>query len=624
MLLNIRESLKGTVVAAVVLLLFVVPLVLTGVGSSFLGSAAGTNAASVDGMDITESELRRAVYQRRQQLLSRENADPNADYLKDENLRGPVLEGLTQRAAIIVSAKSGGMGISEQEVIKTIREIPDFQIDGKFDSQTYQRLLNTIGYTTTSFKAQLENDLLAAQHRQGIEASAFSTEQELAALVSLTQQKRSFQTLSVPKSLVEKDTKVTDEDISLHYEENKSTYIEDEKLTVEYIELNADQIAASLEVTEEDLKAQFEQELQDFKSTAEYEIAHILLESGDEQASKIDAVQAKLAEGLAFGEVAMEFSDDGGSKDSGGSLGVLTPGIFPEAFEQAVFDLNEGQVSEPVTTDAGVHFIKVLAKKVEEAPTYEARKSAIENDLKRSQAEEIFAENLEVLSELAFSSPDLQALSDELAINVKTTAAFTRNRGVGIANNKGFRDAAFSEEVLDKGYNSAVLELSDSQAVVLRKSKHEPERIKTLDEMKSSITQTLTEQKISDALDEIVASVTGKLDAGEDIEAVAKAEEYAYKSYDKVARTASDASFQVNNKVFAMSLGEESKVFDSVADRDGNKTVIVLTEVIPGKREDIKDQQFNGLATQLVLQNARVENSNYEAQVIADADIDIN
>ncbi len=624
MLLNIRESLKGTVVAGVVLLLFVVPLVLTGVGGDFLGSAAGTNAASVDGMDISESELRRAVYQRRQQMLSRENVDANADYLKDENLRGPVLEALTQRAAIVASAKNGGMGVSDAEVAKTIREIPDFQIDGKFDSQTYQRLLTTIGYTTTGFKNQLANDLLAAQHRQGIQASAFSTEKELNSLVSLTQQKRSFETLTVPKSLVEEKISVTDEDISAHYEENKNTYIEDEKVSAQYIELNLDHIAASIEVTEEDVKAQYDQEVENFKSTAEYEIAHILLEDGDEQAAKIESVKASLAEGKEFAEVASEFSDDGGSKDSGGNLGILTPGIFPEAFEQTVFNMDEGQVSEAVTTDAGIHFIKVLAKKVEEVPTFESRKAVIEKELKLAEAEQIFADNLDILSEMAFSSPDLQAVSDELGIKVKTTTEFTRNRGVGIANNKGFRDAAFGEEVLDKGYNSTVLELSEKQAVVLRKATHEAERIKSLDEMKTEITQALTEQKISDALDEIVAGVVEKLKTGEAADVIAKGEEYAHKAYDKVARTSSDASFQVNNKVFAMSLGGEALAYDSVADRDGNKTVIALSEVIPGTRDDIKDQQFSGLATQLVMENARVENANYEAQVIADADIDIN
>ncbi len=624
MLLNIRENLKGTVVAGVVLLLFVVPLVLTGVGGEFLGSAAGTNAASVDGKNISETDLRRAIYQRKQQLLSQENVDANADFLKDENLRGPVLDGLTQRAAIVVSAKSGGMGVSEKTILDTIREIPDFSIDGKFDNQTYQRLLSSLGYTPASFKMQLHEDLLAAQHRQGIQVSAFSTDQEIDALVSLTQQKRSFFTIKVPKSKVEKGVNVSEEEIAAHYEEKKSSFIDEEKLSVQYLELSTDDISSTIEVSEDDVKAQFEQELAEFKTSAEYEIAHILVEEKDGQAEQIETLTQKLSTDADFGELVTEYSDDSGSKDNGGNLGVLTKGIFPESFEQAVYALEEGQVSGAVITDAGTHFIKVISKKVEEAPTFDSRKTAIENALKLAEAEQIFADNLDQLGELTFSSPDLSAAAEALNIKLKTTPSFTRARGVGVTNNAEFREVAYSEEVLDKGYNSRVIELSNSQAIVLRKNEHHPERIKELDEVKASITKTLTDKKIDEALTALVDDVTEKLKIGESGDSVAKAESYEYKTYDKVARTSSDASFQVNSKVFSMGLGEESIVYDSVADRDGNHTVIGLSEVISGSRKDIKDQQYKGLATQLVIQSSRFENTNYEEQVVADANIDIN
>ncbi|MFL0799698.1 MAG: SurA N-terminal domain-containing protein [Agarilytica sp.] len=624
MLLNIRENLKGTVVAGVVLLLFVVPLVLTGVGGSFLGSAAGTNAASVDGKNISETDLRRAIYQRKQQLLSQENVDANAEFLKDENLRGPVLEGLTQRAAIVVSAKNGGMGVSEKTILDTIREIPDFTIDGKFDNQTYQRLLSSLGYTPASFKMQLQEDLLAAQHRQGIQASAFSTDQEIDALVSLTQQKRSFFTVKVPKSLVEKDVSVSDEEIAAHYAEQKSSFIDEEKLSVQYLELSTDEISSTIEISEDDVKAQFEQELAEFKTSAEYEIAHILVEEKDNQADQIKALTQKLSADVDFAELVAKYSDDSGSKDNGGNLGVLTKGIFPEAFEQAVYALEEGQVSEAVITDAGTHFIKVISKKVEEAPTFESRKTAIENALKLAEAEQIFADNLDQLGELTFSSSDLQAAVDALNLKIKTTPAFTRDRGVGVANNAEFREVAYSEEVLNKGYNSRVIELSNNKAIVLRKKEHHPERIKDMEEVKASIAKTLTKKKMDESLTAIVDGLIEKLKAGESPDAIAKAESYEYKTYDKVARTSSDASFQVNSKAFAMSLAENSVVYDFVADRDGNYTVIGLDEVIAGSRKDIKDQQYKGLATQLVIQSSRFENTNYEGQVVADADIDIN
>lgn len=623
MLQNIREGLKGTVVAGIVLFLFVVPLVLTGIGGSFLGSAAGTDAASVDGKGISEASLRRAIYQRKQQLSSRDNVDLNSDFLKDENLRGPVLEGLTQRAAIVVSAMEGGMGVAGSTVTSTILDMPGFQLDGKFDEQTYLRLISGYDYTPTSFKVQLVEDILANQHTQGIEASAFSTEQELNVLVSLTQQKRSFFTVDIPKAVVSESINVSTEDISSYYDESKSKFVEEETLSVEYLELSVSEIALTVDVSEEQIKEQFDQEIADFKANDEYEIAHILVEEKDTQAQQIEELTKKLAEGVDFSELVAAYSDDGGSKENAGNLGVLTLGIYPEAFEAAVLALDEGQVSGAVTTDAGVHFIKAISKKVDKAPTFKSRKASIATALKTVAAEEIFSSSLEQFGELTFSSSNLQPAIDELKLKVKTTGFFTRERGVGVANNAEFREVAYSEEVLTKDYNSRVIEFSNSQAIVLRKAIHKPERTKDLEEVESEITQTLTKQKTEEALSELVASVIEKLEAGEPADELAKAASYEYKTFDSVARSSSDASFQVNSKVFAMSLGEKAVVYDSVAARNGSQTVIALSTVVAGTREDIKDQQYKGLASQLVNQNARFENLNYESQIVADADIDI-
>ena len=109
MLQSFRDNMKGTLVI-VVIIIFIVPMVLSGVGASFLGSVAGTDAASVDGETISRSTLNRAVYLQKQRLLSQEGVYPTADYLQDENLRGPVLDNLTRRLALANSARDAGMG----------------------------------------------------------------------------------------------------------------------------------------------------------------------------------------------------------------------------------------------------------------------------------------------------------------------------------------------------------------------------------------------------------------------------------------------------------------------------------------------------------------------------------
>lgn len=623
MLQKVRDNMKGSLVAAVVFLLFIVPLVLTGLGDgSFLGSVAGTDAASVEGEEITKAELRRAVYMRKQRLLSQDGVDPDAEFLQDENLTGPVLESLTQRAALVVAAKKGGLGAADSILDAQILQRPDFQVDGKFDRQTYQRLLSNFAYTPTTYKEALAGDYLLSQQSQGISLSSFSTEEELAKLVSLIQQKRSFYTVKIPKATVESTISVSDEDVAAYYEENSNNFIEEEKVVAQYIELSVADIAQTVEVSEDKVREIYDQEIADFDATEQYEIAHLLVEEKDGQADVIAEIAGKIKDGQAFDALVSEYSDDVGSKESGGSLGVMTKGVFPEAFENAVYTLEQDQISDPVVTDAGTHFIKVIEKTVNEAPTYESREASIIASLKQVEAEEIYVASLDRLEELTFSADNLEEAAQVLNLEVQETAAFSRTSGTGLASRSEFRDVAFSDEVLANGYNSKRIMIGETRSVVLRKSSHTPSRVKALDEVKDELVKTLTDSKIEDELNLLATALKDKLAAGGSAEELAKENSYEFKSFDKVERTASEAGFQVSSKVFTMSKGD-SVAIDSMVDREGSHIVLGLLEVLPGKRSDMAEQQFKGLSAQLQIQGADFEAASYESQIVSTSDIDI-
>jgi hypothetical protein len=155
MILGLRENLKGTVVISIIVLFFILPMVISGVGSSWLSSVAGTDAAVVDGETISNQAVNREVYMQKQRLLSQQGVDPSADYLKDENLRAPVLDRLTKKAAVIASIKSAGMAASDATVNTQIVAQKDFQTDGVFDPQLYRSLLSRIGSSPALSKVSL-------------------------------------------------------------------------------------------------------------------------------------------------------------------------------------------------------------------------------------------------------------------------------------------------------------------------------------------------------------------------------------------------------------------------------------------------------------------------------------
>ena len=79
----------------------------------------------------------------------------------------------------------------------------------------------------------------------------------------------------------------------------------------------------------------------------------------DAALDQIMDIQERIEGGESFEELAQEFSDDGGSAENGGDLGWAEPGLFVPEFDQVLFALESGEISDPVKTQFGYHLIEV-------------------------------------------------------------------------------------------------------------------------------------------------------------------------------------------------------------------------------------------------------------------------
>ena len=129
-------------------------------------------------------------------------------------------------------------------------------------------------------------------------------------------------------------------------------------------------IAYSISVTYEEVKEFYESVVDSLpEMPATYSFQHILmttkpLESKQKAAlEKINEIKKKLDEGSNFAQLAIEYSEDPGTKDSGGDLGYFELGTMVKEFRNTLLNLNTGEVSDPVKTRFGYHLIKLLDKK---------------------------------------------------------------------------------------------------------------------------------------------------------------------------------------------------------------------------------------------------------------------
>lgn len=609
MIQTLRENLKGAL--AIVLIGFILLAMLV-TGQEMVKTTLSDTVAKVNGTAISEKDLRRAMMLAKARMQEQMKLEDTAEQLKDENLRQPALNSLIREKALVLAAQKGGMGVSDATVKDQIKQ--SFSQNNAFQAEQFNYFLNRNGYTQASLIEQESGLYVLRQLMQGLSGSAFVTASEVDLLAAIVGQKRNFTAITLPYSLLDGKIKIADEEAEQYYKDNQARFTEEQKISVQYIALFLDDLAKLKVPTDEQIKASFEEEQKNFVSTPELIIAHILVDAKTEKAAaqkRIDDIKVKLASGESFESLAKTQSDDLGSKDAGGVLGVMTGDLFPADFQASVSSLTEGQVSAPLTSPAGTHFVKLLKRTTPVAPSFETRKAIIQQQLAKEQAAEHYADDLKRLDELTFGKDSLEAAAQALGLEVKTSALFARSGGADIAAQAAVVEAAFAKDVLEQGQNSKVIEVGSDKAYVVRLKDNNPSHVKPLAEVKPSVVAALTQAKITSELQAKAGQLQQLWSSGGDIAALVKKEGYIQKTFTDAERFKSAEDREVVQWAFSMvPPAPNQPQLGTFTGHKGDVVVISLTAVQKGSRQGLDPQQLDAM-------KAQVENQQMNDELVA-------
>ena len=629
MLLAIRDKAQGWI-AWVIVILISIPFALWGV-QEYLGAGGDSVVAEVDGVEINAQELDRSIQRYRAALRERLGASYNPEMFPDEMIRRQVLDGMIREMVVTQSARRLGLRAGDDMVRDSILTMPSFQRAGRFDNAAYESALRTQGFTPGSFEQRLREDLAVKLLEHGVSSGALVTDREVEDYVRLRDQKRDFSFVNVAAASFIDSIEPSEDEIKSYYDANQSQFMRPERVKLDYLELDRDQLADALEVSQEDLAAYYEEHKAEFTSPEQRRVRHILIPvegSGDEAEaaalakamSLVDRVRA----GEDFAELAKTDSKDPGSANNGGDLGVVGRGAMVEAFETAAFSLEPNVVSDPVKTQFGYHVIQVTEIVPEHVQTLEEAGDRLAGEYRRNEAEHLFYDHSERLTDLTYEHAEsLEPAAEVLGLQIQHGDWMTRVGGAAPLDSPKVAAAAFSDDVLERGNNSEPVELETTHLVVLRVVDHEASMPQPLEEVRDRIRDNLRTTAASAKAAELAQQMREGIDGGVGIDTVAADNGLTVEQRTEVARHGSDVAAELVESVFRARRPENGLSAGVVALNTGDHAVFVVSKVSDADPDTLSTEDRQAVRNQLTTARAQRDFDLFVEQRRAESSIEV-
>ena len=595
MLTEIRDRSSGWF-AWIIAALIIIPMAFWGV-QEYASAEATPTLIEVGNQKITENQYQAQLVNEQQLQRQALGDQVNESMLNNTFFKQNVLQRMVTRSLVDQVAEEQNYQIGDEQLSESIKQNPIFQVDGQFDSEAYERYVISSRYSKSQFENAVRNDTRIGQVLSGYQESALILSDEVRVLLEAQAEQRTFDLVTVKYQDYLDNLEVTEEEIAEYYESNQDNYLDTEKMSLSYVELDLNQISSEVQVDEDELLAIYEQNVDSYISQETRQTRHILLsvtgDNDDEQKAKAEQLVSELRDGAEFSELAQANSEDPGSANNGGDLGVVERGMMVEEFEAETFRLDEGVISDPIKSQFGYHIIEVTKINESGQQSFDDVRFDIEQLERERLAEDELLTQVDQLGDLAFEQPDdLNLIAEELGLEIKTTELFDQASGTGIAASAAVRNAAFSNLVLVENINSEPIETSNGQYVVIRKLDHQAIQPKELVTVSEQVKQTLLEEKASAAAADQGATLLTQADTDWS-ELVASLEENDNLIVETHTVSLADQQRTVDNGVFSevvnLTLDGDQERVVNVETPDGNYHIVRLTEIAAGDLETVSE-----------------------------------
>jgi len=588
MLQNIRERFTGRF-ALVVLALICLPFLFFGVPNDFI---ATEDVASVDDVNISQPYFENQ-YQNEMLRYDSEGIEipDEARIFVRQNVLNNIINDVLKEQFI----NENGINISDEFIARVIQSSPEFMVDGQFSRDRYYTWLNERVIEPSLFEENQRINIRKGQLERGIRATSFVTPSEYRRYLNLIGEQRNVTIAEIDLSILAEPINLEEEDIQEYYSSRSNEFLQPESINFSYIELRKDQLNNDLEITDDEILQYYNDSGQRFAQDERRQASHILILLGEDEELSLQRASETLERinnGESFSDLVLAISDDEGSKQSDGDLGMLTRSQLPGALGDTIFSMVEGDISEVVRTDFGFHIVRLDRVESDGKVPLELVESELKQELILQKAGQNFTDQERALSDALFDADDLSQLADNIGLEVITEVSFSGQGGGSFGSNQIVIDAVFDAHRDDNYELSDILEIDANRSIVFQIEGYNEAKVRPLENVRDTIVSDMKLVSAEVLANDIATRLENLLIKGEGIQEVANELSSVTTVSKLMNRASEDDDFMLQASVFGEKRSKDGVPrIGTVIMSNGNYAVYSVTESVYGIPESIPQNE---------------------------------
>ena len=595
MLQNIRDRATGWI-AYVIVIGISIPFALWGIDQYFTGG--NIIVAEVNDTKISAERLNGEYQDRLREMQSIISKDQDEAELQKKIIKRTVLDELIDSVIVREFVNENKFQISEQSLIKDIRNNKIFHSNNKFSSKIYKALLDRQGIKTTDYERIRKSELKTLQFYNNIVQSSFIPSQNIKLLKQLKYQTRNFKILSLSYNDFINDKEVFSEDQKKDFfVKYKNIFAMPEKININYIIFEKDKLKDSIKIGDKDLLNFYNENKYKYVVPEKRNVSQIFLSnkksSKDENKAKIVEISEKLTSNLNFSDLAEEYSNDELSKDKGGNIGWITSKDLSGELSNSIFSIaNIGDVSKILETEQGFYIFKLIDIKDSKIKKFNDIKNNLRKDYKNIQISRKYEVLYEDLANILFENPNsLDKVEQYLSVKKISTGLLTLPKIK--SEHKIFSDPKVlavlsSPTVSNDNLNSEPIEIMD-KIIMFRVSEKSKKEYKKYKEVENEILSLLKTEKSIENMKNSIKDIEEKVRKGKPLSEIEKMVNKKFTSYNSIERDDDSIPPSILDKVFSLNLKNN---VTSIESGTGNYELIFLDSIDSGET-DLSQKSIN-------------------------------